>query len=410
MKYLLFVFLTFIFSSTFGQSWEYIQDKEGYNEIFIHGVEHNQNSILTVSVESFDVDSTKSLNISHLRIFDLNSGKLMKETTYKIDSLSTALTWIYHSEANNRFIIIGEAHSTETGNRRGYFLSTVWDENLNFISDTIVRLEPLNQNYVMWYQSGDNHNKDEFMTIGYFNNNPDNLISKLKIFIAKISTDGKIKQTKWYPLFNPDDQEQELSVPHPSIFYDKKINSYVLMGSMVYFLDDSLNILNYIYSQDFHDYNNGLIGLSAIFNDKYLATSRYNEGSNFGVCFYNRDIQYEKGINLADETETAIQEFSFGRQNIDWIDTSAIFVAQHELLKFYFTVAKLNSNLEPYWIKYFGKNDTITNYGWSVIATSDGGCVLTGGIGESSWPGSISSFMSGWLFKLDSEGNHISST
>ena len=410
MKYYLVLFSSIIISLSYGQSWEYIQDKEGFREIFSHGVEFESGKLLTVSFESLLVDSTNSYQISHLRIFDVLNGKLISEKSYKIDSLSTVLSLIYYSETNNRFIIIGEAHTIELNNRRGYFLSTVWDENLNFISDTIIRLEPFNQNNVLWCLSSDIHNKDEFVTIGYYNDNPENLLSHLKFFLAKITTDGKIAKTKWYPMFDQNDQEHSLNVPHPSIFYDKEIDSYVLLGSMVYYLDDSFKIIKSIFSRDFDEYESGVLGLSFLFNDKYLATCRYNDGYNFGVGFFNREVEYEKGINLSDQTESFIQDFSFARQNLDWIDTSAIFIAQHDILKFYFTVAKVNSDLEPYWIKYFGKNDTITNFGWSVIATSDGGCVLAGGIAENSWPGSITNLLTGWLLKLDSEGNHVSTT
>ncbi|MEZ4908891.1 MAG: T9SS type A sorting domain-containing protein [Saprospiraceae bacterium] len=377
--------------------------QEGYSEIFKHGVEFEPGRLLTVSAESFDQGADNNFQISHLRIVNLLNGEIINEVEYKIDSLSTSLSYIYFSETNNNIIVVGEAHSTEIGNRRGYFLTTVWDKSLNKITDTIVNLYPINENNVLWYLMGDKVNKNELSIIGFYNADPVNLFLHYKVFLAKISLDGKIVTTNWYSAF-------DFNVHHPSIFYDSAISEYVLMGAMTCYLDSNLNLIDCIYAEDISEHYNGNLGISSIFNDKYLTTIQYKSGTDRGIGLYNRDLSIEKGINLSDISDSSSIDFTFARQNYDWIDTNSIFVGQQDLMTFYLTIARVNSKLDPFWIKYIGRNDTIFNYGWSVIATSDGGCVLTGGVGEALSPGYIQGLLSGWLLKLDSEGNHISST
>ncbi|MDV7401217.1 hypothetical protein RZS08_57910, partial [Arthrospira platensis SPKY1] len=99
-----------------------------------------------------------------------------------------------------------------------------------------------------------------------------------------------------------------------------------------------------------------------------------------GIALIDPDsLTQIKGAKIPEEGNN---NHSFFIQNFDFIDTSQIFFGAFSMWVEYFGVSKVNSNMEPYWLKYFSRDDDVQHVVWSVVATSDGGCVMTGGKGS----------------------------
>jgi hypothetical protein len=95
-------------------------------------------------------------------------------------------------------------------------------------------------------------------------------------------------------------------------------------------------------------------------------------------------------------------------RNFDFIDTSAIFVGTQSYDSEYYTIAKVNSDLKPYWIKYFSEKDSIAHAVIGVTATSDGGFMTYGIKGKKGDFLYIPYEYGSWAIKLDANGNTVS--
>lgn len=380
-------------------TWEYNWKKEGKREIMIHSIEFERGKLISISVESdLNKTDTNSLAKSIIRFHDIDSGKIEKEVTYKIDTLSTTLSWVFYNENDKRFIIVGEAHTTELPLRRGYFFSTTWDKNLNFISDTIVKLEPLNEGNVLWYIMGYKKSENELIVFGTYNNYLEQLGKNRKQLLINIDSNGNIKINNWF---------KRNSGPIASIFYDSELNKFVLISSMTYYLDYDFKIIDSLPSFDIGHYYSGFGGRHSNFDEnKYLITVRFDDaGYARGLAFFDRNLNFLKGIKI--ETLESDWDFPFARQNLDYIDTSEIYFGVQNSNLTYYSVGKVNSNLDPYWIKYFSLSDPDRHYVWSITATLDGGCIIVGAKGQD-FENEIPNDLSAWAIKLDADGNTVS--
>ncbi len=396
--YILFIVVSSTCLIRSQSTWEYNWKKEGIREIMIHSIEFERGKLISVSVESDLIKTdTNSFAKSIIRFHDIESGKIEKEITYKIDSLSTTLSWVFYNENEKRFVIVGEAHTTELPLRRGYFFSTTWDKNLNFISDTIVKLEPENEGNVLWYIMGYKKSGNELIVTGIFNNDKNRLDKNRKQLLIKLNNDGQIIINKWF----------KRSTLISSIFYDPKINMFILFSSMTYYLDSNLTIIDSIYSFDALEHFSGIAGKYVYFDDnKYLISARFDDdGYERGLALFDRNLKFLKGIKA--ELQEWDYDFPFGRQSFDYIDTTEIFFGVQNSNLTYYSVGKVNSNLDPYWIKYFSLSDSDRHYVWSLTATQDGGCVIVGAKGQD-FENEIPKDLSAWAIKLDSDGNTVS--
>jgi hypothetical protein len=131
--------------------------------------------------------------------------------------------------------------------------------------------------------------------------------------------------------------------------------------------------------------------------------------------FYHEEFR----LKLFDKSLTELRDTLFGTEDtideeahkmVSFIDTSRIYVGGtgnsknlpfHSNFSYYY-VTMLNSQLEPYWEKYFKRNDDYLRLS-CVLATKDGGVLLAGTTFNDSINGPNEADI--YILKLDSSGN-----
>lgn len=402
MKCLFIIQIFFLFCSfkcISQNTWEFNRNNdEVMFENINHSLEYIKGSLVSISTEVYQSNDPLKENLHNSNIFiqDLKTGEIVKESHYSIDTLSVAFGWIFYNEESKNFIIAGEAHNTTLSTRRGYFILTKWDSDLNFISDTLVKLEPFHENNVIWILTGNHKKENEWVIIANYNDNKDIPVLNSKLLLIKIKKEGKIEKFKYY-------HQNGFTGNHTSIFFDDSENQYILFRGETYFLNTDFEKVDSLTTLDAINYYSGLTGLSIKFNqEKYLVSARFGDYEQ-GLAFFNKNLNFVKGIKILRQNDT--YDFTFSKQNFDYIDTSEIYFGVQDKFLDYFAVAKVNSNLEPYWIKYYSVNDELAHYAWNIIATSDGGCVVAGSKG-SLYSNPLK--RTAWAIKLDANGNTVS--
>lgn len=392
----LFLLFTLKLSLLFAQqSWEFIDQSNENQEFIVHSIESKEGNCVSVSNEYIfdDVLNDAIYTKSFIRINDVNSGQLFAQTEYVIDSLSSRLFWIFYDAYFNNYIIAGGAQKVNENETRGYFLVTKWDENLNFISDTIVELKP-NINHEIWYLSGNMKKENEFLLVGYSSHMINDIPTDTRILTSRLNAHGDIDEIEFH----------HTNKDASSIFYDTEKNQYVLFSTTTYYLDSELKIQDSLYSSDCFTYNNGYLGQATKFNEnKYLVSTRYNGGNERGIAFFDTDLNYLNGIKIDRDTPF---DASIIKPNFDYIDTSEIYFGNFDAFQNHFSIAKVNSSLKPYWIKHFSLNDSLKHYVWSISSITGGGCIVSGGI-RYVYTDSISRYYP-WILKIDQDGNNVS--
>ncbi len=383
------------YGNLFAQTWEFNDQSGSESEVILHTNEYIPGQFASIAtIEQYNSDNQLK-SISRIRIHQTSTGESINEAIYQIDSLSIQLNWIFYNVEIQRFIIIGEAKEIKVRDCRGYFLVTVWDQNLNFISDTIVRLEPVNEFNRFWYLAGNMKTEDEFIVVGYYSDDYDYTIRRSKLFICRLSHEGDVQLIKHY----------KKNHNNSSIFYDRYQDKYVMFSANTLILNENFEIIDSVTSWGDFPVINGFRGLGTLFDkNKYLVTGVF-DGPERGIALVDNNIKLIHGAKIP--IVQGSQMFHFIVQNFDLIDTSNIFYGTMDMFFDHYAVSKVNSNLDPYWIKYFSTGDDKHHYVWSIMATVDGGCIVSGGKGIFSLS-DLSFTGSPWAIKLDENGNTVS--
>ena len=154
------------YGNLFAQTWEFYDQSGSETETILHTNEFIPGQFASITTIEHKNSDNQYHNKSRIRIHYTFSGESINEVIYQIDSLSIQLNWIFYSAETQNFIIIGGAKEIKGRDCRGYFLVTVWDQNLNFISDTLVRLEPYNEFNRFWYLTGNINTENELLVVG----------------------------------------------------------------------------------------------------------------------------------------------------------------------------------------------------------------------------------------------------
>jgi hypothetical protein len=137
-----------------------------------------------------------------------------------------------------------------------------------------------------------------------------------------------------------------------------------------------------------------------------LQTAPFDDALNIRKYNFNLSEVDSLIYGKSDTNETECQS------SIDFIDTIAIFVggtSNWQTTPFasqinYLNIAKINSNLQPYWEKYLSRGNDCLNL-WKVLATNDGGVLLAGTSYNDTVNGPFERDI--YVIKLDSTGNFV---
>ncbi len=387
--------------------WEYFYRNNSanndYDESIANLEEINNGDIITVGLR---FDKNEVIN-SIIRLHLGQSGEVYREENYSIDSLETSLRWIFYDTKSEIFTIIGSAHYEDTINhfKRGYFLITRWNKDLNLLRDTIFPLEPIGENYYLWYFSGNyTENGNYLIHCKYNKNYKDVRFGNIEMSLL-INKKGEI--IKKYVL-----KDNVFTGQHCSIVEDNKRNGYMVIGSTTYMLDSNFVVKDSILALNTDKYinlNHTTVRMFA--PDTLLLTARINDFHR-GLAFLTFDseyINYVKSVDLTTKEGNPIEVLLVHRA-MDYQDSSIIYVVSQDNHFSYFTVSKVNSILEPYWIKYCSENDTLTHYLYSMVATKDSGCIVAGTRARIPPVDGKSLKYGAWMQKFDSDGNTVSTT
>jgi len=412
-KILFTLVFTLLVISVYSQNvWEYyFRDIEGNNgsgfdELILNVEEIENGDLISTTWRYYDYYNQNEAP-AIIRLHNGKTGEVYKEVEYNIDSLTPQLDWIFYDKESEIFTIIGAAHyiNVEEKYRRGYFLLTRWDKDLNLLKDTLVRLEPVDQNFYLWYFNCNYTKERDYLVFGKYGDKFDSPpINGNTDLLIKIDKSGEIIKKKFY-------KNDISSGQHGNLIEDIENDRYILLGPNTYFLDSNFMKIGSFYVEDLPD------GVEFQFNhttamifppNKLLLTAQINYFHR-GVALMSLDLQYIKSYDLTTNTKPNTIEFLLGRRSMDYIDTSSIYLVSQERYSHYYTLSRVNSELEPYWIKYFSENDTLGHFLWSMKATLDGGCIIAGDKGISKvgsyklphHPGS-------WMKKYDKSGNSVS--
>ena len=146
-----------------------------------------------------DNNNIENHNFSILRIHDKNTGEVLNEVEYKNDSLSTSLHLIFYNLEKETFIICGSVYKMIDNNiKRSYFISTIWDKNLNFISDTLLNLIPENINHDLWFINGKVAKNGDLIVLVNYSPIICYYDSKNKLMFVRMNNSGQILQNEVY--------------------------------------------------------------------------------------------------------------------------------------------------------------------------------------------------------------------
>ncbi len=397
MKHLLYLIIFLVCTGTINLNsqplWEYVDSSMGAYSITVNLDNSFDGNIITI-VNSKEERHAKSL----IEIHDINTGAVLKQSEYDIDSFTTIdLEWIYPIPETEKYIIVGEAHSKKNNITRGYFLKTIWDKELNLLSDTIIKVPNFEKGYYLWNHRGVITDSGDLYYIGICG------IVKYNInetMILKMDRSGNILNTKHI-------EEIDGRYPIYASAIEETLNHTGLICTGVgnYTIDYDLNILDTIMSDSkLFAHQKSYIRK---FNDKhYLITGKYFGNSEVGI------LKVDSALNIMEEYNFGLPqgwELGLVRRNFDWIDTSSVFIGAYEVTYGkYFVLANFNSNMKPNWIKYYGRGGEKYGYiPYSILATQDGGCVVVGLRGKPK-KYQVPRNRKAWMMKFDAEGNTVS--
>ncbi|HRQ30837.1 MAG TPA: hypothetical protein PLU49_12220, partial [Saprospiraceae bacterium] len=382
-------------------TWESFKYSEDSVFVCDNIVELKDKTLLSIEyvLHSWNTNQENS-NHAYVQKRHGDSGNIFKEVIYNIDSLCTRLDRIFYNRENETYTIVGWAHKYFNGQRRGYFVVTHWDEELNLLSDTLIRLLPITENNSLIFTNGLVSHDNEYLIIGNYCENMEKPYLKNKLFFARISRSGEVIFSNWYPEIGGRN--------HCAIIEDIENSKYILPGLTTYYFDKDFNKLDSIITENSVDYMPTYNFNAIRFRDSlYLVTIKIkNSGGDKGLGLYTKNMKLIKYLPISKPhffVDNLLQKKSF-----DFIDTSAIFMGTQFGDSGYYTLAKVNSNLRPYWIKYMSENDSIAHAVLGIEASSDGGLLVYGGKGEKVDYSYIPINAGSWILKLDENGNTVS--
>ncbi len=396
----IFLFIIFLLSMSNVKSqntWEFFHKEKNRYNVIDHMVEINDQNFISTEFVVFGLNSDyENTNYALVQKRHGESGNIYKEVVYKIDSLSTRLDWIFYNPDKETYTIVGSAHKYFNEKRRGYFVVTHWDEELNLLSDTLVRLQPLNENNFIFFINGVKSSENEYLVIGNYKENLEIPINKKSIF-AKINDNGHVLHTNWMKEFNGN---------HCSIIEDKVLDRLILPGQITYFTDYEFNKIDSITTFNSIDYFPQFSYNTTRFKDSlFLVTANIKYADTKGLALFDKNMKLVKSIAISKPNFFVDQLFQ--KKSLDFIDTSTIYMGTQFGDSGYYTLAKVNSNLQPYWIRYMSENDTIAHAIMGLVACSDGGFLVYGIKGKKvDYP--IPVDYGTWILKLDENGNTVS--
>ncbi len=398
------ILIFIIFTNTTIQSqstWEHYKHAQDKLYVTDYMVELDNNRLLSIEFVFLGLNSDYENNsYALIQKRHGDSGNIFKEVPYKIDSLSTRLDRIFYNPENETYTIVGSAHKYFNNQRRGYFVVTHWDEELNLLSDTLIRLQPFNENNSLIFTNGLVSHDNEYLIIGNYCENMEKPYLKNKLFFARISQSGEVIFSNWYSEIGGRN--------HCAIIEDTEHSTYILPGVRTYFFDKEFNKLDSIITENSVDYMPTYNFNAIRFIDSlYLVTIKIkNSGGDKGLGLYTKNMKLIKYLPISKPhffVDNLLQKKSF-----DFIDTSAIFMGTQFGDSGYYTLAKVNSNLRPYWIKYMSENDTVAHAVLGILACSDSGFLIYGRKGKK--VDYLYNPLGGgsWILKLDENGNTVS--
>jgi hypothetical protein len=273
---------------------------------------------------------------------------------------------------------------------------------LNLLKDTIVRLEsPYKITNLLYFNCSYTKEKDYLIFGKFFNKFDGPPIAGNIELLMKIDKSGEIIKKKFYI-------NNIYTGTHSNLIEDSINNRYVLFGSHQYFLDYNFEIFDSMYitqSPNKVDFNSHTT--QKLFPpNKFLLTAQINYYHR-GLAILDKELKLIKSVDLTTKNDPGTIEVPLALRSMDFKDTSSIYVVFQGSKIDYYTVSKVNSNLNPYWIKYCSVDDTIGNYLWSMKATIDGGCIIAGNKGELTNYSHIPHNQGSWMKKFDSDGNSV---
>ncbi len=408
MKKIFYVFLFTGFLNLLNaqSTWEYFHRNADEEERIVSVEEVNKDTLITVSnVLHVKGDENKAKGI--IRYISNKTGEVLAEKEYKIDSLGTKFEKIFYNKKSRIFVIVGSAYKKENNKKKGYFISTVWDDKLNLIKENIFRFSPYSEKNYLWYIDGYTINNGKILLLGISTSDLKVLKKDRKELLLIVNpNDGTVEKTIWFI------HDLRFSGYHSAVVENiKKDNEYILVGAIKsYKFNEKFELIDSFFNYpDFHHILFYSYTVRKFQDDKYLLNIAYDgngESYNKGLAYFDQDFYLDK------KSKISLIEYNFdfpiARRNFDFIDTSTIYAGCQDGYFKYYILSKFNSNLHPYWIKYFG-DDGKGRMLWNTTATSDGGVILSGSKGKYR-EYLLPEKQGAWIQKFDSDGNTVSTT
>ncbi len=383
-------------------TWQYYHKNSNEEEQIVSIEEIKNNDIVTAThVIQIDGDENKAKGI--IRFHNKDTGEVYKEQEYKIDSLAVKFEKLYYNDDSHTFTIVGSAYhkglnNKGVGYKRGYLLITHWDYDLNLLKDTIIALEPFDVNNYLWFIDGNRTKNGDLLLMGISTTHLIKFEYDRKVLYLRLDKTGKVIKKKWYKrphYYNP---------YQVFLLENREQDGYISIGNQVYFLNNEFEKVDSITTSfdtgDILRYN----ATARIFSENKYIISVFVSNRSRGVALFDNKFNISKKVNIS--RDDIVEDFPLARKSFDFIDTSTIFVGTQEIFYEYHTLAKVNSKLEPIWIKYLSTNDTLGHLVWTMKATTDGGVILVGSQGKYR-NYSLPLGRGAWMKKFDANGNSV---
>jgi hypothetical protein len=388
-------------------TWQFFHKNANEEEQIVGIEEIKNNDIVTIShVIHVNGDENKAKGI--IRFHHKETGEVYKKQEYKVDSLATKFEKLYYNKISQTFTIIGSAfhkgvNSKGIGYKRGYLLITHWDYDLNLLKDTTIALEPYyGINNYLWYIDGNRTKNGDLLLMGISTSHLIIFDYHRNVLFIRLNKKGEILKRKWYKRLPYDGYKV-------SIIENREQNGYISIGKKVIFLNNDFDKIDSITTFNTIDYIPFFNCTAKLFSeDNYMISVLLKNNRNKGLAIFDKNFNIIKKVNISRPMTNSdlVEDFSLARRAFDYIDTSAIYIGAQDIWYKNHTLAKVNSKLEPIWIKYLSMDDTLGHLVWTMKATNDGGCILVGSQGKYR-KGNLPKGRGAWMKKFDSNGNSV---
>ena len=302
-------------------------------------------------------------------------GELLDSIAYFNDTLNQSFNRAIYSRFDKSYYVLSYAvnyNDSLTAIRNYHLLILKYNSDFELVNERVITLDDFS-----YYNFFSVELKEDLysLRVSFMNAPWDNRFTELNLLrIDKQSLDTII----WNKMQIDDPWEEGAF----SMTKEVEGEGYIFWGTKYYRLDKNLNMIDTIFRPEHHSSS---VNISArkFDRDRYLIATDYNkrldvpnEDVGFHIFFLDKDFQ----VLYSNQQEAQREYVGIGNQMMDYRKKDEIYVVTNAFLskRGDIMIVKYNTALQPVWIKRIGMTSSSFLTAFSMVATQEGGCAITG--------------------------------